>query len=309
MSQALIPRWLVMALGWALSLLLLAWLLRQVDVNVLAEQAKSISPMVWLLATAAWLLSFVFRGWRVQQEWSWRRPVSLSTAIRLVLLHNAAVLLLPFRSGEAGYPLLVKKVFGARLGVALRSLGWLRVQDACVLGLFGVLLWPDMPTWLMWACPLSLLALVLLPAAWWLRLLKRRPWWAKALRQMLHRRATRAAWLLSLGNWVCKLGVVALLLVQLLPLHLMTGLQAAIGGELASLLPLQGPAGLGTYETGVWLGAGLSSASTEAVAGAALLVHVFCLAVSLGAAALAWWLLKWPSLTPELSIRENNPHL
>ena len=309
MNQNTIRRWMSVALGWALGLGLLAWLLRQVDVSALLLHAQTIHPAVWLWATALWLLSFVFRAWRVKQEWQWRRAVGLETALRLTLLHNAAVLLLPFRAGEAGCPLLVRQVFGARLRVALRSLVWLRVQDACILGLLGVLLWPGMPTWLMWLCPLGLLGLVLLPANWWLRLLKRRQWWARLLRQVLHRRATRAAWLLSLGNWLCKLGVVALLLSQLLPLALMTGLQAAIGGELAGLLPLQGPAGLGTYEAGVWLGAGLSSASTQAVAGAALLVHVFCLAVSLGAAAMAWLFLKWPPLPPALTIRENNNNL
>lgn len=309
MNQTLIRRWTGVALGWALGLGLLAWLLRQVDVYALVLHAQTIHPAVWLWATAMWLLSFVFRAWRVKQEWHWRRAVGLDTALRLTLLHNAAVLLLPFRAGEAGYPLLVRQVFGARLRVALRSLVWLRVQDACILGVLGVLLWPGMPTWLMWLCPLGLLGLVWLPAAWWLRLLKRRQWWARLLRQVLHRRATRAAWLLSLGNWLCKLGVVALLLSQLLPLAHMTSLQAAIGGELASLLPLQGPAGLGTYEAGVWLGAGLSSASTQAVAGAALLVHVFCLAVSLGAAAMAWLFLKWPPLPAALTIRENNNNL
>lgn len=309
MNQGLIPRWLGISLGWALGLGLLSWLLRQVDVSQLCHVALSIAPTTWLLATLIWLLSFVFRAWRMQQEWSWRRPVGLDVALRLVLLHNAAVLLLPFRSGELGYPLLVQQVFGARLGMALRSLAWLRVQDACVLGQFGLLLWPGTPPWLIWVAPLGLLSLVLWPSKAWLRLLKRRAWWAKALRQVLHRRATRTAWLLSLGNWVCKLVVVALLLSQLLPLGLWAGLQAAIGGELASLLPLQGPAGLGTYEAGVWLGAGLSSASTQAVAGAALLVHVFCLAVSLGAAALAWLFLKWPPQPPASAIRENTQHL
>lgn len=309
MKQGLIPRWLVMSLGWMLGLGLLFWLLRQVDLSALGQAAMAVHPLMWLAATAVWLLSFVFRAWRMQQEWAWRRPVGLDVAMRLVLLHNAAVLLLPFRSGELGYPLLVRQVFGARMGMALRSLGWLRIQDACVLGVLGLLLWPGTPTWLMWVAPLLLSTLVCLPSRWWLRLLRRRAWWASALRHVLHRRATRAAWLLSIGNWLCKLGVVAGLLMQWLPLSTWSGLQAAIGGEWAGLLPLQGPAGLGTYEAGVWLGAGLTSASTQEVAGAALLVHVFCLAVSLGAAALAWLFLKWPPPIPRSAIRENTPHL
>lgn len=302
-------RWLGLALGWVFGLGLLAWLLRQLDASDLTLRAQAVHPLLWLLATALWLLSFGCRAWRVRQEWQWRKTVGMGTALRLTLLHNAAVLLLPFRSGEAGYPLLVRQVFGARLSAALRSLVWLRVQDACILGVLGVLLWPGTPLWLIWACPMSLLALVCLPATWWLTLLKRRQWWAQGLRHVLHRRAPRAAWLLSLGNWLCKLVVVALLLGQLLPLATGSALQAAIGGELASLLPLQGPAGLGTYEAGVWLGAGLTSDNTQAVAAAALLVHVFCLTVSLGAAVVAWFVLPWPVPSTDPSIRENNNNL
>jgi hypothetical protein len=112
---------------------------------------------------------------------------------------------------------------------------------------------------------------------------------------MLHRRAPRSAWLLSLANWLCKLSVVAILLSSLLAMSPQAALQGALGGEWAGLLPLQGPAGLGTYEAGVWLAAGLQDASVAAqLPAAALLVHVFCLAVSLGAALLAFTFLRWP---------------
>lgn len=285
---------LALLLGWALGLALLMWLLQDLDTQALRHQADQIHPAWWLTATVVWLFSFVCRALRLQQEWHWKKAVGLTVALRLVLLHNAAVLLLPFRSGEAGYPLLVRRVFHAPTSAALRSLVWLRVQDACILAVLGIICWPGLPVWLSVVCPMLLLFVILLPPVWWLRLLKNRQPWAKLLRSVLHRRAPRTAWLFSLVNWLSKLSVVALLLGQLLPLPAWSAWQAAIGGELATLLPLQGPASLGTYEAGVWLGAGLARSATETVAGAALLVHVFCLAVSLGAAALAgfWW--RWP---------------
>jgi len=285
-------------LGWVLGLGLLAWLLHGLNMDHLLGRAGLIEPIVWLMATVVWLFSFVCRAWRVQQEWQWRASVGMPTALRLVLLHNAAVLLLPFRAGEIGYPLLVRRVFNAPTAAALRSLLWLRLQDACILGVMAAMLWPNMPLWLVWLCPIMLLSIILLPPHWWLRLLKRRQAWARVLRKMLHRRAPRTAWLLSLANWLSKLTVVALLLSQLLPLSGLAAWQAAIGGELAGMLPLQGPASLGTYEAGVWLGAGQARSATEAVAGAALLVHVFCLAVSLGAAALAGLMWRWPDPVP-----------
>jgi hypothetical protein len=288
-------RWLKFLLGWSLGGILLFWLLQKVELSSLSQSAHQIPLWLWLLSTLLWLTSFVCRGLRIQQEWQWRRPVSLLVAVRLVLMHNAAVLLLPFRAGEAGYPLLVKQVFGAPLYQSLQSLMWLRIQDLGVLTLLAVWLWPE----LHWAWPLlftaGLLGLIFLPPSYWLILLKRRTTWAKLLRKMLHRRAPRSAWLLSLANWLCKLSVVAILLSSLLAMSPKAAFQGALGGEWAGLLPLQGPAGLGTYEAGVWLAAGLqeSSLATQLPA-AALLVHVFCLAVSLGAALLAFAFLRWP---------------
>jgi hypothetical protein len=298
-SLQLLKKWSTLILGWSLGGLLLFGLLRYVDVAGLMQSAAQLPAWLWLACSLLWLLSFVLRGRRVQQEWHWRRPVSLLTAIRLVLLHNAAVLVLPFRAGEAGYPLLVKQVFAAPLGQSLRSLMWLRIQDAGVLGLLLVWLWPD----LHWAwpvlCSCVLLGLVMLPAHYWLWLLNRRSAWARVLRKLLHRRAPCSAWLLSLGNWVCKLSAVALLLSSLLAIPIQAAFQGALGGEWAGLLPLQGPAGLGTYEAGVWLAAGIKDAAVATqLPAAALLVHVFCLAVSLSAAWLAWAVLRWPQPVP-----------
>ena len=200
---------------------------------------------------------------------------------------------------KSGYPLLVKQVFAAPLGQSLRSLMWLRIQDAGVLGLLLVWLWPDLHWGWPVLCSCVLLGLVMLPAPYWLLLLKRRSAWAKVLRSLLHRRAPRSAWLLSLGNWVCKLCVVAILLSSLLAIPIKAAFQGALGGEWAGLLPLQGPAGLGTYEAGVWLAAGIKDTAVAAqLPAAALLVHVFCLAVSLGAAFLAWAVLTWPQPAP-----------
>ncbi len=294
-ASASLLRWLKLLLGWGLGGGLLWWLLRQVDTSQVSHSAALVPAWLWFICSSLWLLSFVCRGRRIQQEWHWRRPVSLSVAMRLVLLHNAAVLLLPFRAGEAGYPMLVKQVFGAPLSQSVRSLLWLRIQDAGVLGLLLVWLWPGLDWRWPLLCTTLAVALILLPASYWLRLLKRRNAWARVLRTLLHRRAPRSAWLLSLCNWLCKLSVVAMLLSTLLDIPVRAAFQGALGGEWAGLLPLQGPAGLGTYEAAVWLAAGLhDSQLASQLPAAALLVHVFCLAVSLGAALLAWLAFRWP---------------
>jgi hypothetical protein len=61
---------------------------------------------------------------------------------------------------------------------------------------------------------------------------------------------------------------------------------AAVGAEMGSLWPLQGPAGLGPFELGAWSAAQwLGNVPTGWLA-AALTTHLFCVAVALVAAAL-----------------------
>jgi hypothetical protein len=110
----------------------------------------------------------------------------------------------------------------------------------------------------------------------------------------LAHRNDRLGWALCAANWLVKLAVFALLLRALAPLDFAAALRGALGGELASVLPLQGPAGLGTYEAGVWAAAlvdhhvGLEL--TGQVAAGALALHAFALAVALASAAM---ILPW----------------
>lgn len=294
-------------LGWALGLALLAWLLGAWAPQggwALAQQTwqrmQAVPLGSWALGLLLWWSSFVWRAVRMRQEWRWRRTVSLRQALQVVLVHNAAVLLLPMRAGELGYPLLVRQVWSATWPQAMRSLLWLRLQDALVLALLAVCIWPGVPS----AWRLAALGLAALGGGglWWLarRGMGAPAWWRRGLlgrhrigqvlRLLVQRRRSRGGWGLCLGNWLTKLLVVGGLLQALAGpstgLTLLGAMGAGLGGELAALLPLQGPAGLGTYEAGVWLASGLGRGAAAELAAAALTVHLFCLAASLLAALL-----------------------
>jgi hypothetical protein len=159
-------RWLKLLLGWFLGASLLWWLLQRVDTSQLADSAAHIPAWLWLLCGLLWLFSFVFRGRRVQQEWQWRRPVSLAVAMRLVLLHNAAVLVLPFRAGEAGYPLLVKQSVRCTSGSILAQSDVVTYPRSGGLG-FAVGMVMARIAWGM-ACDLHLLAVGFDSVALWL---------------------------------------------------------------------------------------------------------------------------------------------
>jgi uncharacterized membrane protein YbhN (UPF0104 family) len=53
------------------------------------------------------------------------------------------------------------------------------------------------------------------------------------------------------------------------------------------MLPLTGPAGLGTYEAGVWTGLGLTWQEMKGLMGSVLLTHIFFLSISLLGAVVA----------------------
>lgn len=277
--------------GSLMALSLLAWAWQSVDPEALKKLWSTVPAWGWLLAALLWAGSLALRGERLRQEWKWKRSVLWREAMRVILFHNAAVLLLPMRAGELGYPLLVKQVFGASWQASWRSLMWLRLQDVMVLLTLAVWLWPDVS--LAWRLGTALfwVGLVAAPARLWLWLLKRRMKGMAFVRSLMHRRSGLAGWFLSWGNWLLKLTAVAGLLFSLAPesasLDLAQAWAAALGGELAALLPVQGPAGLGTYEAGVWLFSGLPVSAAPLLGLVALGVHAFCLAVSLGLAG-AW---------------------
>lgn len=343
--------------GLVLSLVILAVLLAGLDWTQFRRAAAQVPLWAWAGGSAGVMASHVLRALRLRAEWRPRTGATLGECLRLALLHNAAVLLLPFRTGEAGYAWWLHRSWGVSLAEALHSLLWLRLQDLAVLGLLAVLLMAPLPGVYpaLLAGVLALLLTVGLPAllrrlasqfgagvnpaggvtataaatvdgdgarragadtidrtaagsatptsadpaarpAGALRLAIARIV-AKILQAVAARRSGASSWVFAVANWSLRLLVVGGLLVSLGVLDLPTGLRAALGGELGALMPLQGPAGLGTYEAGVWAGAawhdGLagsqftSRTAVAELAGAALAVHALWLATGLVAAAFA----------------------
>src|SRR5690606_21137723 len=100
------------------------------------------------------------------------------------------------------------------------------------------------------------------------------------------------AWAFTAGNWMVKLAAGALLLSAIAQVPPATGWAGALGGELAAVVPLQGPAGFGTYEAGVWAGFALGlppgAAALQGAVIAALALHLCLLLSAVIAGALAW---------------------
>ncbi len=299
-------------LAWALGLALLAWLLSRTPLEQVSQALARPHWTTWVLTLAALLCSYGLRGARLQVVLDLdsgagpvKRWLGLRTdALRVILMHNAAVNLLPMRAGELSFPWLASRELGLPLPRAVACLMWMRVQDLVVLLLLGVALWPG-PTWIQRALLLAVMLAGWLAGRWLLT-----HWFAQheaqqegavtglgailqrlrvALLEPAHHRP--AAWVLTLANWGLKLAAGASLLSAISTAPWLTSWAGALGGELAAIVPLQGPAGFGTYEAGVWAGmatnlAPQSPALAQAV-GAALALHVCFLMCAVLAGALA----------------------
>lgn len=285
----------------SLSLVLLLGTLWFVDYQVgwrhIADQWSTLSPMVVALLLALTLTSYALRAKRVSLSMSlsahpFRQVLYISTT------HNLWNILLPMRTGEASFVVLLKHHYGLSVTQSTTHLLYLRLLDLLVLlgtalsiGL-GQLSW-----WYTLTGLVAMLAIILmLPVCrqWLLHLLgSAQSGWRYRLYHACESlpgcyRTHSYISLLSMAAWLCKLMAFLILLIQLVPAELHTLILPVVGAELSSVLPIHGIAGAGTFEA-AFVGAGLhSELSGEQLLQAAVTLHIYLLSMACIAALLAW---------------------
>lgn len=321
--------WWRQALVWLVGLGLMAWLLWHVPLHTVAQAMSQPSPGVWLTTLGGLVLSYLFRAARLQVVMGLtpgpdaRQCLGLRLdALRVILMHNAAVNLLPMRAGELSFPYLASRLLHMPMGRAVASLLWMRLQDLAVLLSLGLLCWPDLP----WPWRLAGLGLIVVgwqigirllnwlyqrtpskPQSAWQGLLGR--FHAALLEPHHHHWAT---WALTWANWGTKLLAGAWLIAAICGAPLAQAWAGALGGELAAIVPIQGPAGFGTYEAGVWAGLSLSISQAASImplaVPAALALHLCFLLCAVMAGAMAWLIPSASSPNgPGVSSNARNP--
>ena len=291
------------------SLALLAWLVSDARWRELGEAFARLSGPALAIGVTGFFISYLLRAARVHDEFRSHAGSRFGACLRIVLLHNAMVNVVPFRGGEAAFPVLLRQTFGTPLNRALASLLWFRLQDALVVAVLATLVWPGLPTALR-----VVAVVVLIGVAWYL------PRWARAPHGWADGRAATArlarlrdafaestrhahfGWVWTIANWSVKLATQAWLLAILLPARPAVGAAGALGAELASILPVQGVAGFGTYEAGAAAALLPHGISFESGVQAAVVLHLFVIACAVGAGGLAW-LIPARSVAPAPSDR------
>ena len=260
---------------------------------------KSVAPVTVIASIALLASTYFLRALRIYDYFRSDINRRFALTLKLTLLHNVLNNLLPARSGELSFPILMKRYFEVNLTRATATLFWLRFMDlhtVIALGIGAFYFATSQSVWWLY----GLAAWALLPLAVYVAHAKlatlvpriRNPKWQNVTHKLLsglpHSVAELArACLWTVTNWGVKITAMAWILKQF---STMTNGQAWIGslsGDLSSVLPLHAPAGVGTYEAAVLGGLAVVGVNTDTAMQAAVSLHIMILVSSLIGGALA----------------------
>ena len=262
-------------------------------IRALASELSAIGIAPLSSALILLVATYVVRCWRVADYFPRETQCQFRRLLRLTLVHNLLNIMLPLRSGEASFPLLMRSEFGMPLARATAALLVMRLLDLHALlaaAGIGLVIGKDwaLPALLLWLAfllaPIPLFALkgpILKLSA---RLPKRLQSLVDEIENGLPASpvAFLRAWGATLLNWGVKVVVLAwvLRLMDVAPIAASFG--GALGGELSSVLPVHAPGGVGTYPAGIVagalsFGADASSATLAKIGKAAVNAHLLIL--------------------------------
>jgi hypothetical protein len=276
----------------AMSLVLLVWLVAGGHIQTLGSAVTRLSLRDALIAACGLATSYVFRAIRVYDEFRQEARGRFGACLRIVLIHNAMVNVVPFRGGEVAFPLLLRSTFEIGLPRAVTSLLWFRMQDMLAVGMVAAVAWPDLPLSVRLGGAIGLMGIAWLMPRAARQAAKKRSSTTK-LDQLINAfadstREARQGWFLSLANWSIKLAALAWLFAALLEGGLSQALAGALGAELSAMLPVQGVANFGTYEAGAAATLLATGIHFEDGLRAAFVVHLFVVTCALLAGAIAY---------------------
>lgn len=279
---------LLSAFIWLLIAIALGFYAVSVDWPTVFQSVVKVPFWVWLSSIVGLVVSHALRAGRLKSEWDTTLKISWPQAWGLIVRHSAWVVMTPMRGGEALYVWALHTQGGVSVTQATWSLVRLRMQDAWVLGTLSLCIFTPVMFWLqlLMASTILVLTVFVLPLAWGSIQGKLRA--KKGLSCDNIHAPQIASWFYATSNWVVKTAAIGLPLFYLLPIDTTTALRGAFAGEIASILPLQPPAGAGVYEAGVLFGIQLYAvASWLDVISSALVVHLLILGVTLSSASIA----------------------
>lgn len=242
------------------------------------------------IAALLTLISYWLRAVRFFDYFRTEMAGRFALCIKLMLQHNLLNNLLPMRTGELSFPMLMSRYFAVPPVRSLSALLWFRLLDLHILGIFALLAFQNA----LWTGPWTLIGLVLWLPLPWLAFQFSDRWRCRLthhhdhgrLRQLagrllqglpLETPAFWRAWVWTFINWLVKLGAFAWVLRLFIDISYPAAWLGSIAGDLTSVLPIHGVAGVGTYEAGVVAGLLPYGVSPQPALAAAVNLHLFLL--------------------------------
>jgi uncharacterized membrane protein YbhN (UPF0104 family) len=256
---------------------------------------RTLSSLELISALALLIASYLFRAQRIAFYFRKEAPdrVRFLPTLRLVLLHNCLNNLLPTRTGEISFPILVRRYFGIELLLSLPALLWFRLMDLhtlLLIALLGLTLFAPLSPLMIGVGALSTLLWLLVPLASLLAhpLIAR---WSQSqpekrfpallfrlIEGLPHQRGHFfRLWGYTLINWMAKIIAFAWILHFFAGTSFLPSLFGAITGDMTSVLPIHGFAGAGSYELGVFAGLSPFGIERDIAIPAAVNLHLFIL--------------------------------
>ncbi len=260
---------------------------------------QSLSLSAQCITLLLLVISYAIRTTRIYDYYYVQLNGHWWACARLTLTHNALNNLLPMRSGEISFPLLMRSMFGVGMARSVPGLLVMRVLDLYVLLMLAAFSLPLFAlsdelklTLVGGLCLLPLLAFPLRTFMLRQILPKRRSKLFRLLIKLLAGTPRGFAsylrcYLYGWANWGLKLALLAWLLTAFTGVGFPGNLLGAMGGELTSVLPVNPPGGLGAYEAGVVAALTPFYNDSQQALNAAVNIHLFILIASIISALLA----------------------
>lgn len=256
--------------------------------TTLLQPWQELSLIAVTIAMLLTFSSYAIRAWRVYDYFGEHVQGHFMTTLRIVLQHNLLNMMLPMRTGELGFPVLMKRYFDTPVMESVPALFWFRLLDLHTVLTLGLIALGSF--WLAWYWVLlATLAMLVVPLIAFFahhQLLAKLEGHEGKLFSFAHKALdslpkTRTefwrSWGLTILNWVVKLAAFAWVFAQFAPMPWTAALGGVIGGDLASALPIHGVAGAGTYEAGVVFSALFFAIPADVALPAAVNLHLFIL--------------------------------
>ena len=253
---------------------------------------REVAPLALLTTLVLTFISYALRTVRIYDYFRESLRGRFTLCFKLTLQHNLLNNLLPMRTGEISFPILMARYFDISASTSVPVLFWFRLMDLHALVAIALLAAGD--AWLAqnYLLPVTLLWMMLPLAAYLAHHSLARKFAGATsgskqfIVKILHSlpqtpREFWRAWLWTWINWLVKIGVFAWVFQLFAPVSWSIAGLAAIAGDITSVLPFHGVAGAGTYEAGIVAALLPFKIEPDVALAAAVNLHLFLLGSTL----------------------------